>query len=260
MEWDSPWGKGFPGWHIECSAMIRKYFGNTVDIHSGGIDHLPVHHTNEVAQSQAATGRPLAGCWMHTNHILVDDEKISKSKSNGITLEDIEAKGYSLEAFRLLVLTSHYKSQSAFSWEILDEAAKVLQKFQAWSDMRFQNLDSPGLKNNYAEAVAQIMDELNNDLNTPKALALLNGMVNRSEDLGPDSKAIKETALKIDSLLGLNLSRRKDISDEQKELIASRETARTRQDWQESDQLREQLSEQGIEINDTERGPIWYRK
>jgi cysteinyl-tRNA synthetase len=260
MEWDSPWGKGFPGWHIECSAMIRKYFGNTVDIHSGGIDHLPVHHTNEVAQSQAATGQPLAGCWMHTNHILVDDEKISKSKSNGITLEDIEAKGYSLEAFRLLVLTSHYKSQSAFSWEILDEAAKVLQKFQAWSDMRFQNLDSPSLKNNYAEAVAQIMDELNNDLNTPKALALLNGMVNRSEDLGPDSKAIKETALKIDSLLGLNLSRRKDISDEQKELIASRETARTRQDWQESDQLREQLSEQGIEINDTERGPIWYRK
>ncbi|HET7529263.1 MAG TPA: cysteine--tRNA ligase, partial [Candidatus Saccharimonadales bacterium] len=122
MEWDSPWGKGFPGWHIECSAMVKNYFGDTVDIHSGGIDHVPVHHTNEIAQSQALTGKPLANYWMHTNHILIDDKKIAKSEGNGLTLEELEEKGYGLDVLRLLVLQSHYRTQSKFSWEELDAA------------------------------------------------------------------------------------------------------------------------------------------
>ena len=138
MEWDSPWGVGFPGWHIECSAMSVKYLGQTVDIHSGGIDHIPVHHTNEIAQSESATGQPFANLWMHTNHIMVNDEKISKSLGNSVTLEDIEAKGYSLEAFRLHVLESHYRSQSKFSWDSLEAAQNRLRAYNAFADLVWQ--------------------------------------------------------------------------------------------------------------------------
>lgn len=115
MEWDSPWGKGFPGWHLECSAMSMKYLGETIDIHTGGIDHVPIHHTNEVAQSEAITGKPLANIWLHGNHIMVNGEKISKSLGNSIRLQDIQAKGFSPIVLRLHVLESHYRSQSKFS-------------------------------------------------------------------------------------------------------------------------------------------------
>ncbi|HET8709204.1 MAG TPA: cysteine--tRNA ligase, partial [Candidatus Saccharimonadales bacterium] len=142
MEWDSPWGVGFPGWHLECSAMSKKYLGATIDIHSGGIDHIPVHHTNEIAQSEAATGQPLAHYWLHTNHITIEGEKISKSLGNGITLEDIEARGFSLEAFRLHVLESHYRSQSKFSWESLEAAANRLQAYEAMADRQWQAYDA----------------------------------------------------------------------------------------------------------------------
>src|SRR5438876_825568 len=138
MEWDSPWGKGFPGWHIECSAMSMKYLGETLDIHAGGIDHVPVHHTNEIAQSEAVTGKPFAKYWLHSNHITIEGEKIAKSAGNGITLEDIEAKGISLEAFRLHVLESHYRSQSKFSWESLQAAQNRLNDLHAWADLRHQ--------------------------------------------------------------------------------------------------------------------------
>ena len=119
MEWDSPWGKGFPGWHIKCSAMSMKYLGETLDIHSGGIDHIPVHHTNEIAQSEAATGKHFANYWLHTNHITIDGQKISKSLGNSITLNQIEGLGFSPMVFRLHVLESHYRTQSKFSWQSL---------------------------------------------------------------------------------------------------------------------------------------------
>src|SRR5581483_5008102 len=130
MEWDSPWGKGFPGWHLECSAMVKKYLGDTIDIHAGGIDHIPVHHTNEIAQSEAVTGKRFALMWMHTNHILVDGDKIAKSLGNGITLEDIEKQGIELDALRFLVLQSHYRSQSKFDWETLRAAKVSLKKIR----------------------------------------------------------------------------------------------------------------------------------
>jgi cysteinyl-tRNA synthetase len=132
MEWDSPWGKGFPGWHLECSALILKYLGETIDIHAGGIDHIPVHHTNEIAQSKALTGKPLSRHWFHTNHILVDGRKISKSLGNGITLEDVEKQGFSLVALRLLALQSHYRTQQNFTWESLEAAQTSLQSFYGW--------------------------------------------------------------------------------------------------------------------------------
>jgi cysteinyl-tRNA synthetase len=261
MEWDSPWGKGFPGWHVECSAMSMKYLGETLDIHSGGIDHIPVHHTNEVAQSEAATGKRFANYWMHTNHITVNGEKISKSLGNGITLEDIETKGFSLEAFRLHVLESHYRSQSKFSWESLEAASNRLKGYQAMADMQWQTRAVAAKPNRFAHII-NLTSALTNDLNTPEALVLLSAI---AQDITDNGLAVEETEKftqflgDIDALLGLTLSVRKDISAEQKQLIAGRETARTNKDWAASDALRGQLAAQGIGLRDTEQGAIWFR-
>jgi cysteinyl-tRNA synthetase len=175
MEWDSPWGVGFPGWHIECSAMSMKYLGETLDIHAGGIDHIPVHHTNEIAQSEAATGKRFSNYWLHANHILINDEKIAKSSGNGVTLEAIEQRGYSLEALRLLVLESHYRTQSKFSWEALEAAQNRLRNYQAMAALRWQAKETVTDAGTFAledvpHELAKLMAE---DLNSPGALALL---------------------------------------------------------------------------------------
>lgn len=261
MEWDSPWGRGFPGWHIECSAMSMKYLGETLDIHSGGIDHIPVHHTNEIAQSEAVTGKPFARYWMHTNHISVNGEKISKSLGNGITLEDIESKGFSLQAFRLHVLESHYRSQSKFSWESLEAASNRLRSYRAMADMQWQaHADEPKL-NRYAHIV-NLKSALEHDLNTPEALALLSAIAQDISDNGvhPEEVNNLRSFLKeTDDLLGLRLSDSQDISDEQKQLIAQRESARQDKDWAKSDELRIALEAQGIGIRDTAQGTVWFR-
>lgn len=262
MEWDSPWGKGFPGWHIECSAMSMKYLGETLDIHAGGIDHLPVHHTNEIAQSEAVTGKQFARHWMHTNHITIEGTKISKSLGNGITLEDIEAKGISLEAFRLHVLESHYRSQSKFSWDSLESAQRRLKNWQATAVLRWQTRQTASAP---SFAITDVLDRLHatlaNDLDTPTALALLSDTFTQLDTvlISEERKAEFEALLKgIDGILGLTLSSTPDISDTQKELITERETARTRKDWPKSDELRDKLEEHGIGLRDTPQGAIWY--
>jgi cysteinyl-tRNA synthetase len=263
MEWDSPWGVGFPGWHLECSAMSMKYLGETLDIHSGGIDHIPVHHTNEIAQSEAVTGKPFANYWMHTNHISVNGEKISKSLGNGITLEDIEAKGFSLETLRLHVLESHYRSQSKFSWESLEAAANRLKNWRAIAVLRFQaHNGAGGATFVFEDVAAELSKQLADDLNTPEALALISRVFNQLEVVGLSREQTGEFVrllVHIDNLLGLNLAKTRDITDEQKQLIKERETARERKDWNESDRLRDALTEQGIGLRDTEHGAIWFR-
>ncbi|HSW37145.1 MAG TPA: cysteine--tRNA ligase [Candidatus Saccharimonadales bacterium] len=263
MEWDSPWGKGFPGWHLECSAMSMKYLGETLDIHSGGIDHIPVHHTNEIAQSEAATGKRFANCWMHTNHITVDDQKISKSLGNSVTLEDIEAKGYSLEAFRLHVLESHYRSQSKFSWDSLAAAQNRLKDFYAIAVLRYQASSRAASIN--AEMLSKVRAEieaaLSGDLNTPQILASLGAIVAVAKDgLQAQDRTVFEDFLKwLDEILGLNLLKQPDISDQQKQLIKEREVARAKNDWAKSDELRDQLAKQGIGLRDTGSSAIWHR-
>ncbi len=259
MEWVSPWGKGFPGWHIECSAMSMKYLGETLSIHAGGIDHIPVHHTNEIAQSEAVTGKPFANTWVHSNFILVDGKKMSKSLGNFYTLEDIEEKSYSLEAFRLMVLSSKYHTEAQFSWEVLESFNILLKKLHAWSDLQFQNMNSDKLKANYDEALQILVKEIANNLNTPQVLGYVHGMLNRTSDLGIDSLAIKDAAVKIDALLGLKLSGRKDITNDQKALLAQRKKAREASGWTESDKLRNELFSQGIEVRDTLGSQIWSR-
>lgn len=264
MEWDSPWGKGFPGWHIECSAMSMKYLGETLDIHTGGIDHVPVHHTNEIAQSEAATGQRFANHWMHSNHVMVNGEKISKSLGNGIRLQEILDKGISPEAIRLHILESHYRSQSKFSWDSLEAARNRLKRFQAWADLQFQTKPHDDLKKPLATAHfrTRILGLVTNDLDTPGLLAELEAVIDQTE-----AEALTESLREdfvsllgiIDEVLGLNLQQRQDISQEQKQLIADRNVARQTHDWAKSDKLRDQLSGQGIGLRDTGHDAIWFR-
>lgn len=263
MEWDSPWGKGFPGWHLECSAMGMKYLGDTIDIHAGGIDHQPVHHTNEIAQSEAATGKPLAQYWIHTNHISVEGEKISKSLDNGVTLEQIEEKGISLMALRLHILESHYRSQSKFSWESLLAAQRRLRSYQAMADLRFQprpSEEEPII--DYDAMTKSLISDLSEDLNTPLVLAQLSNLAGRIENrLVTDGEVEQYYAFlqSVDDGLGLNLLKSRDIEHEQKQLIAEREQIRATKDWQKSDEIRVELVKQGLGLRDTEYGTVWYR-
>jgi cysteinyl-tRNA synthetase len=263
MEWDSPWGKGFPGWHLECSAMSMKYLGETIDIHSGGIDHIPVHHTNEIAQSEAVTNKRFANYWMHTNHILVGEDKIAKSAGNGITLEDIEDKGYDMDTFRLFVLESHYRSQSKFSWEGLEAAKNRLNDLKAMAVLQWQPMDTTD-RNTFAfiDIADELASILAQDLATPAVMARLSDISRQVQGTLVHGTRIEHFKLMleaIDRALGTRLATVPDITSEQKNLIRERETAREAKDWAKSDSLRDELATQGIGLRDHEDvGPTWY--
>lgn len=261
MEWNSPWGKGFPGWHIECSAMSMKYLGDTLDIHAGGIDHLPVHHTNEIAQSEAVTGKRYANYWMHTNHVSVEGEKISKSLGNTITLEDIEEKSIELEAFRLHVLESHYRTQSKFSWESLEAAQHRLKALYSLADLRWQPKASAHTSLDFEAETHKLILLMQNDLDSPAVMASLNGIQDSLENslLKDDQVSAFESFLrKSDELLGLGLMNRADISTEQKRLLKTRQEARKAKNWEVADELRQQLEAQKLGVRDTPFGAVWY--
>lgn len=261
MEWDSPWSpdnqprKGFPGWHIECSAMSMKYLGNTLDIHAGGIDHIPVHHTNEIAQSEAATGQRFANYWLHSNHIMINGEKISKSLDNGIRLQDLLAEGFSAETVRLHVLESHYRSQSQFSRDSLIAAQNRLKNLQAMATLRYQTLESDNDTTtlNYGEVANQLAEILGQDLNTAAALAYLSEIETQVSTLLVRTscrKQFEQMLQAIDDSLGLQLMGMEDITDLQKQLLNDRAAARSNKDWAAADELRDRLGEQGIAIRD----------
>ncbi len=262
MEWDSPWGKGFPGWHIECSAMSMKYLGETLDIHTGGIDHVPVHHTNEIAQSEAATGKRFANYWMHSNHVVVDGKKISKSLGNGISLLEITDRGISPEAVRLHILESNYRNQSHFSWQSLAAAQHRLQELRALAALRWQprKVAHDAGTEALEDIPNQIADILAQDLNSAEALAFLSRIsaqlltVHIEEDMVDHFEKMLQG---IDDILGLNLCSVGDINKDQKALIAKREEARTKEDWAESDRLRDELASQGVGLQDFPHGVIW---
>jgi cysteinyl-tRNA synthetase len=264
MEWESPWGVGFPGWHIECSAMSMKYLGETLDIHSGGIDHIPVHHTNEIAQSEAATGKPFANYWLHSNHVMVNGDKISKSLGNGITLQEIIEKGITPQALRLHILESHYRGQSKFSWDALQAAQNRLRDLQAMAVLRWQALPLSHDTATFAleDVPLEILNYLDDDLNTPQALAYLSSVSTQLQAVLLEQNMVDhfDTMLRgIDSLLGLELATQPDITDEQKSLIKERESARATSSWTKADELRGILEKQSITVRDTTYGTIWYR-
>ncbi len=263
MEWESPWGNGFPGWHIECSAMAMRYLGATLDIHTGGIDHIPVHHVNEIAQSEAATGKQFAKYWLHCGHLMVDSAKIAKSANNGILLHQLAQEGFDALDVRMLLLQSHYRSQANFTTGGLLAARARRLNIQAFADLRFQLVDGGELDEaTLVQTQAVILNELQSDLRTPEALAALSDLVTASETglISIDAKDAHMSFLQfIDRTLGLDILASHDITDHQKQLIGEREQARAKQDFAKADQLRAQLAHQSIELRDTPIGTIWSR-
>ena len=261
MKWPSPWGEGFPGWHLECSAIIHETLGDPIDIHAGGVDLIGTHHTNEMAQTEAAYGHKLANYWVHGEHLLVDKQRMGKSLGNFYTLEDVTKKGYDPLALRTLYLQAHYRSQMNFTWEALDGAQAFLNRLRAWADLQFQpNL---GHKKNagstYPTDLDKIEQALSDDLNTGRALAVLSSLANTAEQEGVDPEKLTALLEQLDQLLGLGLRGREDIGGEAKSLIVARQEARKSGNWTKADKLRDQLAKLNIEINDTPHGPVWTR-
>ena len=262
MQWDSPWGSGFPGWHLECSAIIHATLDDPIDIHTGGVDHIGTHHPNEMAQTEAAFGHPLANFWLHNEFILVDGAKMSKSKGNSYTLHELTDRGYNPLAYRLLILQAHYRSELNFTWESLDAAQNTLINLYAFADLKHQpNLSEIRLDLGVIEDLLErISTSLADDLDTTTALAIL---FKYATSLAPGMKLCAEDFDQLlgglDDLLGLNLATRPDITPEQKQLIALRETAREAKDWAGADKLRNQLRKPNIEVSDTPNGPRWRR-
>lgn len=251
---------GRPGWHIECSAMSQATLDLPFDIHTGGIDLMFPHHENEIAQSTATSDHDqMAQFFVHSEHLLVEGKKMSKSLDNFFTLEDVRARSIDPLAFRLHTLQSHYRSQSNFTWEGIEASQTILRDIQAWADLRFQNLTCESLKTDYAAMLPAVQAALQQDLNTPEALGQLIHMIKRAGEIGADSDTIQEILPLIELLFGLDLLNRQDINQPQKELLSARGQARDSKDWTKSDQLRDQLKAEGILVRDSSQGQIWER-
>lgn len=278
MEWETPADiteegevrMGFPGWHLECSAMAMSLLGNTLDIHTGGIDHIPVHHTNEIAQSEAATGERFSNVWIHNNHLKVDGTKISKSLGNSITLKDIQDRGYSPLDFRMFILQSHYSNEGNFTYENLEAAKNRRLHWRNVAALRHQTHDtlrdddekSTDNKTVSLYAASHALTEaLADDLDTPAAFTIIDDAFSRVVSANIDD--IHQHALTsfieiIDELLGLQLLETSpDISDDVKRLIIERERARDNKDFNTADQRRSQIEKSGITVRDTAKGSIW---
>ena len=245
MEWDSPWGRGFPGWHIECTAMGCAFLGEKFDIHTGGVDHITVHHTNELAQARAGFGDKHANYWLHNGHVLVDNEKMAKSAGKFIRIEDLENKGFSPLDYRYLVLQTHYRKQLNFTWKSLESARNALDKLRN----KVNSIkETPSLqKNSYYESFKAA---LNDDLNTSKAVAVLQETLD-SELEGSVKKGL---ALEFDKVLGLDLKQDLVIPEEIRELANKRELARSQKNYEEADSLRDMIKQKGYEVLDTKDG------
>lgn len=249
MRWDSPWGEGFPGWHIECSAMSMEYLGDTIDIHTGGIDHIPVHHTNEIAQSEAATGVRFVNYWVHHGWLQVDGEKMSKSKKNFFKLEDIVARGFDPYALRYLFLTAHYRDMLNFTWESLDGAQRTISRIQG----EIRAWDGP--KGETTQIYQNFLETASNDLAIPQAVVVLHDLLHK--DMPTEQKSVD--LLAMDEILGLGLAKylgqKLAVPKNVEELVARRERARTEEKFEESDVLRKEISSLGFDVSDTPDGP-----
>lgn len=246
MEWEAFGKIGFPGWHIECSAMSMKYLGDQFDIHCGGIDHIPVHHTNEIAQAEGVTGKiPWVNYWLHGEFLQISGEKMAKSGENFLTLKTVTDRGISPLAYRYFLLQAHYRKQLQFSWEVLKGAESGLQNLKK----EIQKLDSIGPDDTKAEV--EFKAAINEDLNMPEALALVWKYV-KNRSIG------KELIAQFDQILGLNLlattTKTIDITPEAQSLLEARAMARANKDWSESDRLRDELAALGYTVKDTEDG------
>lgn len=252
MKWDSPWGPSYPGWHIECSAMSRKYLGEVFDIHTGGIDLIPTHHENEIAQSKGVCGKIPANYWMHGEFLLIDGGKMSKSLGNVYLLKDIIERGYSPLAYKLFCFSSHYRNKINFTWEGIESANKALSKLREGYN-RHLNGDND-IEDEVIEKYEQKFHEaINDDLNMPIAMSVVWDAVKNPNK----SKKIAELLLKFDTVLGLKIDEKnkaEKIPDEVVELIEKRKEARENKDWNLSDKLRDKIESLGYIVKDSKDG------
>jgi cysteinyl-tRNA synthetase len=254
LGWDSEWGRGFPGWHIECTAMIFALLGEQIDIHTGGIEHIPVHHNNEIAQAEAASGRaPFSRFWLHRDHLKINNEKIAKSLGNVVYLSDLNEKGIHPMSFRYWLLTSHYRTPANFTWEAVQGAQVALEKIvneyansESISSADFADFSLQ--KNTASETLSEFAVAIADDLNTPIAVSLLQKAKSREE---------VET---MDKVLGLNIKKLAEdiqkIPSEIKDLQKQRDEARKSNDWKLSDELRDKIEVAGYVVKDSVLGTI----
>lgn len=259
MEWESPWGVGFPGWHIECSAMSMVALGPTLDIHTGGIDHINIHHTNEIAQSEAATGKTFVDYWVHHAFLMVDGQKMSKSIGNIYTVEDIVSRGYDPMALRYLYLQTHYRQEMNFTFAALDAAQtayqRLLREIASWEE--------PKGKGRLTDYENEFKEAVNDDLNMPKALAVMWEMV-KSEN---PSYAKHESLLWMDSVLGIELHLAKEKSLQKKEdipesvmaLVKQREQLRNNKRYHLADEIRSEIQKMGYDVLDEDGKTVVHK-
>jgi cysteinyl-tRNA synthetase len=253
MEWESPWGVGSPGWHIECSAISTKHLGQPFDIHTGGIDHIPVHHTNEIAQSEAAYDKPLANYWLHGEFLILDKTRMGKSEGNLIALQTVIDKGFTPLAYRYYVLGAHYRTKLNFSWQALEAAQNGLDNLYG----RIREYEAPkiGSPDMCAEYQKRFEKAINNDLDTPQALAITWDLIKADHP----SHAKKQTLLRFDKVLGLGFDKIKkekiEIPKEIQDLLNERESLRQKNEFEQADQVRKKINKLGFDVEDTAQGP-----
>ncbi len=264
MQWESPWGKGYPGWHLECSAMSTKYLGEQFDIHCGGVDHIPVHHTNEIAQTEGATGKSWVNYWLHGEFLLDQTGKMSKSKGDFLTLQKLKDMGYEAMDYRYFLLGAHYRSQLIFTYESLDSAKKARKNLEK-KVLEFKSkvtgsiiLDETGKL-----IIEEFNAALDQDMNMPRALSVVWKTV-KAKNMLPEQKLA--VLYDMDGILGLGLEALENVEvveepldDKLLQLIREREDARKNKDFLKSDQLRDELLKQGIQIIDTPQGAQWKK-
>lgn len=268
MQWDSPWGRGYPGWHIECSAMSMKLLGETIDIHTGGEDNIFPHHDCEIAQSEGANGKEFVRYWMHVRHMMIEGEKMSKSKGNFFILEDLVRKGHDPLAVRYVLLSAHYRTRMNLTEDSMRDAQKCIERLRCFtSDMKCFSGKVKGKPGNAGKAVKKARESfdsaLSDDLNMPEALACVFNMVrdiNRMKESGKlspeDAKEAHEQMLDFDRVLGLEMGRKEETCPaEIQGLAEKRETLRKEKKWAEADRVRDQIRKKGWIVEDSPEGP-----
>ncbi|MBR3163498.1 MAG: cysteine--tRNA ligase [Clostridia bacterium] len=253
MKWDSPWGKSYPGWHIECSAMGRRFLGENFDIHTGGVDHIPIHHENEIAQCKGSFGHNPANFWMHCEFLLVDGGKMSKSLGNVYTLDELQEKGIEPIAYKLFCFSSHYRNKLNFTFEGAKASQISLNRLrQGYQNHKNGNQDiESSVISEYEERFHRA---INDDLNMPAAMGIVWEVV-RYETKSPK---LAELLLKFDEVLGLEINQipenNRELPDEIIKLIEQRNIARENKNWEESDRIRDELQNRGYSVKDTKNG------
>lgn len=255
MKWNSKWGLCYPGWHIECSAMSRKYLGDKFDIHTGGVDHIPIHHENEIAQSIGATGHNLANYWMHVEFLLIDGGKMSKSLGNVYTLNDLKAKGIDALSYRYFTYSSHYRNKLNFTWDAIKSAKNSLNKLRDMIALH-KDVNKKIDKNILSKYEEQFLDAINDDMNMPVAISIVWEIAKEKEKSNDFYELIK----KFDSVLSLDLDKndKEDINipEDIKLILNERKDARENKNFAKSDELRDKLKELGYIVKDTKDGQI----